>query len=92
MPAGRRYRVELTPAADRQFKKLPHEAQARLKKKLVALKDDPYPPGVERLRTPGALLRIRVGDYRIVYGVHDDLLLVLVIRLGHRREIYRDLP
>jgi mRNA interferase RelE/StbE len=52
---------------------------------------DPRPPGAEMLKSGESELRIRVGDWRVIYVVHDDELLVLVIKIGHRGDIYRAL-
>ncbi len=85
------YRVEFKPSARRQLRKLPLDAQARIVARAEALAHDPRPQGVEHLAGGDDLYRIRVGDYRIVYKIYDRVLLVLVVRLGHRREVYRGL-
>lgn len=74
--------------ADRQFRNLPSQIQQRLKSKIDSLATTPRPHGSEKLSGADLLYRIRVGDYRI-YAVEDDRLLVLVVKVGHRREIYR---
>jgi mRNA interferase RelE/StbE len=83
------YRVELLPVAQRQLEKCAPPIKQRLKTAIDRLASNPDPPGVERLKGQDRLLRIRVGDYRILYRVIDDRLVVLVIRVGHRREVYR---
>jgi mRNA interferase RelE/StbE len=84
------YSVELTPAAARQLRKLDRQVQVRMYAHLKGLQDDPRPPGVIQLRgTSETLHRIREGDYRIIYIIEDDLLLVLVVRIAHRSEAYR---
>jgi mRNA interferase RelE/StbE len=85
------YRVEFSRAADRQFRGLPRRVQARLKSRIDALAADPRPPGATRLSGADDLYRIRAGDYRVIYAVQDEVLLVLVVRVGHRREVYRRL-
>lgn len=81
------YRVELRPAAVRALRKLDPQIRRRVQGAITLLAQDPRPPGARALQgRPG--LRVRVGDYRIVYTVHDDVLLVVVIRLGHRRDVY----
>jgi mRNA interferase RelE/StbE len=81
------YRIELRPAAIRALRKLDPQVRRRIQGAIAMLAQDPRPPGARALRDrPG--LRVRVGDYRIIYTVHDDVLLVVVVRLGHRREIY----
>ncbi|HEU0129089.1 MAG TPA: type II toxin-antitoxin system RelE/ParE family toxin [Pseudonocardiaceae bacterium] len=84
------YRVELTTAAERQLRKLDKPIQKRPAIALAKLAADPRPAGVKALTGVPAALRIRVGDYRIVYLVQDQQLIVLVLGLGHRRQVYRD--
>lgn len=83
------YSVEFTTAAARQVKKLPRPARERLLSAIEKLGDDPRPPGCTKLVGEETAWRLRVGDYRIVYDVFDDVLTVLIVRAGHRREIYR---
>jgi mRNA interferase RelE/StbE len=81
------YRIELRPAAARALHKLDPQAQSRVRGAIALLAKDPRPPGARALQGRPAL-RVRVGDYRIIYTVHDDLLFV-VVQLGHRRDIYQ---
>jgi mRNA interferase RelE/StbE len=83
------YTVEFRPAARREFLRLTPEVQARIKPEIEALADTPRPLGCQKLGGSENLWRIRVGDYRIVYQVHDRVLLVVVVRIAHRREAYR---
>ena len=83
------YTVELSPAAVRQLRKLEGPNRKRILRAIAGLADDPRPSGVKALVGVPHALRIRVGDYRIVYEVHDGRLVVLVLALGHRREVYR---
>jgi mRNA interferase RelE/StbE len=89
--ADRRFRVDLAPAAGRQLAKLGSEAQRRIVRELHALEVEPRPRGAQQLSgVRGApYWRLRVGDYRVIYEIHDDRLLVLVIRIGHRGNVYR---
>lgn len=86
------YEVWFAPAAERDFKKLPRAAQVRLKKHIDALSGDPRPSGVAALSGEEHLYRIRAGDYRVVYAIQDEVLLLLLLRVGHRRDVYRRLP
>ncbi len=80
------YRIELRPAAARALRKLDPPVRDRIRGAISLLAEDPRPPAARALRgRPG--LRVR-GDYRIVYTVQDDVLLVVVITLGHRRDVY----
>ena len=81
------YQVEFTPAAHRQFRKLNPEVQRRLAPAIDALAEDPRPASAKKL-SGTELWRIRVGDYRVIYALDDGALTVLVVRLGHRREVY----
>lgn len=84
------YRVELKPQADRQLQRLPQPVQIRIVRALRGLADNPRPRGVKKLADDAEdLYRIRVGDYRVVYQIQDDRLIVLVVRVGHRRDVYR---
>ena len=81
------YRIELRPAAVRALRKLDPAVRGRLQGAIALLALDPRPPAARALQgRPG--LRVRVGDYRIIYAVHDDVLLVVVVTLGHRRDVY----
>jgi mRNA interferase RelE/StbE len=83
------YRIELSPRAQRDFKKLPKHIQPQIAKKIDALSEDPRPHGVEMLTDTDRLYRVRSGDYRVIYQIRDDVLLVLVVRIGDRKEIYK---
>lgn len=81
------YRIELRPAAVRALKKLDPPIRARVQGAIALLAEDPRPPAARALRgRPG--LRVRVDDYRIIYTVVDDVLLVVVVTVGHRRDVY----
>jgi mRNA interferase RelE/StbE len=84
------HRVELVSSAARAFRTFDRAVQQRLAKRIDALAHEPRPTGVEKLRGTRSRYRVRTGDYRIIYEVKDDLLLVLVVRIGHRREVYRN--
>ena len=83
------YAIELKPAAVRDLRKLAKGLQKRIAAKIDKLADNPRPPGVEKLSDGQDYYRLRAGDYRIIYEVKEAVLLVLVIRIGHRREIYQ---
>ena len=81
------HRIELRPAAVRTLRKLELWDRRRVQGAIALLARNPRPPGARALAgRPG--LRVRVGDYRISYTVTDDVLLVVVVTLGHRREVY----
>lgn len=81
------YRIELRPAAARALRELDPAVRRRVQGAIALLAHDPRPPAARALRgRPG--LRIRVGDYRVSYTVAADVLLVVVVTLGHRGEVY----
>ncbi len=81
------YRIELRPAAVRALRKLDPSVRHRLQGAIALLAQDPRPPAARALQGRAGL-RIRVGDYRIIYTVTDDVLLVVVVTIGHRRDVY----
>ena len=82
-------RVTLSPAAVRQLRKLDPQVRRRLQAAVELLAENPRPPAATQLVGGAGEWRVRTGDYRIIYEIHDDELLVLVLRVGHRREVYR---
>ena len=85
---GVTYHVVFRPAAIRALKRIDPSDRDRIRGAIALLSVDPRPPGARALRGRDAL-RVRVGQYRIIYTVRDDVLQVLVVTIGHRREVYR---
>ena len=83
-----RYSIEVAPSARKALRKLPLPMRRRIQIAIDELADNPFPPGVKKLHGDQAY-RIRVGDYRVIYDVEHRRLIILVIRIGHRREVYR---
>ncbi|SDB89238.1 mRNA interferase RelE/StbE [Sanguibacter gelidistatuariae] len=82
-----RYRTELRPAAVRTLKQIDRHDRDRIRGAIALLGQDPRPPGAKALHgRPG--FRVRVGGHRIIYAIHDDVLLVVVVTFGHRRDVY----
>lgn len=86
-----RYQVEITRDALRALAKLDKPVRRRVQAAIEALGEQPRPHGAVALHELPGAYRIRVGDYRVIYTIDDGRLIVLVVDLGHRREIYRDL-
>ena len=82
------YRVTLAPSAARQLRKFDPDARRRLQAAIELLAIDPRPPAATRLVGGSGEWRVRTGNYRIVYEINDNELVVLVLRMGRRREIY----
>jgi mRNA interferase RelE/StbE len=76
-------------AAARQIEALDRTTQARIISRLETLEEEPRPPTAKKLKGEHGTWRVRVGDYRIVYTIEDNRLLILVVKVGHRREVYR---
>jgi mRNA interferase RelE/StbE len=85
------YRIELIPKAERDFKSLDGSVRQRIKQRIDSLAENPFPSGIKKIEGEDELYRLRVGDYRILYQVKGKILLVLIIGIGHRRDIYRRL-
>ena len=84
------YKVEVRRRAQRALDKLPKNDFQAVVQTIKELAQTPRPKGVEKVKTTG-LWRVRQGDYRIIYAIDDKEHLVIVVRVGHRREIYRSL-
>ncbi len=82
-----RYKIELRPAAARALLKLDPQVARRVQAAIALLAEDPRPPASRPLRGRPAW-RVRVGDYRVIYTIEDDVLLIVVVTLGHRRDVY----
>lgn len=83
------YSILLAPAAERQLRALPEPAQKRIVKRLRRLKEKPRPEGATKLAGEDDLYRIRDGDYRIIYTIRNKELIILIVKIGHRKEVYR---
>ena len=82
------YSIELTRSAAKEIERVPLKDRRRIIDRIAALAEDPRPVGAERLSGDDKY-RIRQGDYRILYEIIDHALVVTVVRVGHRREVYR---
>lgn len=84
-----KYEVEFTKSALRSLEQVRGKDRARIAKRIDMLAENPRPTGVKRLQGGQGEHRLRVGDFRIIYLIDDNRLLVMVIRLGDRKDIYR---
>lgn len=84
-----RYRIEVTRAAERDLRALPDNLLKRVDVKILSLAANPRPDGVRKLAGSDSLYRVRVGDYRIIYEVQDRAILIIIVRVRHRGEVYR---
>ena len=83
------YRVEIARRAVKVLATLPRKDQQRIRAAIELLAATPRPPGCVAITGETSVYRVRVGDYRVMYEVHDEVLLIQVVRIGHRREVYR---
>jgi len=83
------YAIEVLPAAERDLRKVHPQMRARIRGAVLKLAAEPRPPGARALKDRPGYLRVRVGDYRIIYTIEDDVLRVIVVRVRHRRDVYR---
>lgn len=85
------YQIEFTKGATKQLNKLPNNIKERIDAKILDLALEPRPDGVKKLKGDENTYRIRVSDYRVIYEIYDDVLLISIVKLGHRSEIYKEL-
>jgi mRNA interferase RelE/StbE len=83
------YSILLAPPAERHLTSLTDSVQKRIVKRLKSLRENPRPQGVKKLAGEEDLYRIREGTYRIIYTIQDKELIVLVVKIGNRKEVYR---
>ena len=85
-----KYRIEVSATAEKQIRKLNKADQIRVLRAIQNLAKEPRPPGTRRLRGYEDVYRIRVGTYRILYSIESGRLLIIVLKVGHRRDVYRE--
>ena len=83
------YTVTFRPSARKSLGKLPRRDQVRIVSAAEALSQEPHPLGSKKLSAEENLWRIRVGSYRVIYQIQDDKLFILVVKIGHRKDVYR---
>ncbi len=83
------YRIVFKPRVRKELLRLPVTISTRIEQHIDALTDQPRPPGVVKLQGEDNAWRIRVGNYRIVYEIHDRQIVIVVLRIAHRKDVYR---
>ena len=83
------YEIAYAQSALKSLRKLDRGVARRIIQAIDALAHDPRPHGCKQVKGGDGEMRIRIGDYRVIYDISDDEVLILVLRVGHRREIYR---
>ena len=83
------YHIESKKSVRKDFKRIQLKDRKEIINLIETLSDDPRPMGSKKLKSKGSLYRIRYRDYRVLYEIHDDIVTVIVIRVGHRKNVYR---
>ena len=83
------YQIEIKPSASRELEKLPRQVIPRIVATIKELAENPYPQGVKKLTGFDRTYRIRVGDYRVLYDIYENRLVIEIIRIRHRKDAYR---
>lgn len=83
------YRIKVAPAAVRQLRMLDVAARRRVQAAIELLAEHPRPSGARKLAGGDGEWRVRTGDFRVVFEINDDVLLILVVAVGHRRDVYQ---
>jgi len=85
------YRIEIKGSAAKALKKIPKANGKSIVEKIDSLSESPPNPDTTKMKGDNPFHKVRVGDYRIVYEIQEDVLVILVIKIGHRKDIYRNL-
>lgn len=85
------YALEYKSSVKKELRKLTKHDRTAIVQKIQNLKNNPLPEGSAKLKGSNDLFRIRYGDYRVIYQLQKKVLLIIIIRIGHRREIYKNL-
>ena len=83
------YRIEVSATAERQIRKLPRADQLRVVRAIQALSTDPRPPGCRKLSEYEDVFRVRIGRYRVLYSIEGRRLVIILLKVGDRKDIYR---
>ena len=83
------YEIEISRTAEKQLEKLSREDQLRVVRAVLALAEEPHPRGSRKLSGYDDVFRIRVGRYRVLYSVFESRLVIIILKVGHRKDVYR---
>jgi len=83
------YEIEISRTAEKQLKRLSVDDQLRVVRAVLALAEEPHPRGSRKLSGYDDVFRIRVGHYRLLYSISSTQLVIIILKIGHRREVYR---
>jgi mRNA interferase RelE/StbE len=83
------YRIEVSATAERQLKKIRREDKVRILRAVSALASEPRPDGCKKMSGYDDIYRIRIGNYRVIYEIDGKRIIIVILKIGHRREVYR---
>ena len=86
------YSIEFRPAVLKSLKRFPKRDLVRIKKKIEELGSNLPAPDTTKMKGDNFFHKVRSGDYRIIYEIHDDRLVILVVKVGHGKDVYKKLP
>jgi len=86
-----KYGIEFKKSAAKALKKIPKSDQKRIGNRIDSLSENSPDPATTKMKGDNPFHRIRIGDYRIIYEIHGDILLIVVLKIGPRKEVYRRL-
>ena len=86
------YFVEFRPAVLKSLKRFPKRDLVQIKKKTEELGSNLPAPNTTKMKGDNSFHKVRSGDYRIIYEIHDDRLVILIVKVGHRKDVYKKLP
>ena len=86
-----KYSIEFKRSAAKVLRKIPNPDRRRIRDKIDSFVDNLPDPAITKMKGDNPFHRVRAGDYRIIYEIHEDILLILVLKIGHRKEVYRTL-
>ena len=86
------FSIEFRPSVLKDIERFPKRDLMRIKKKIVDLSENLPDPATTKMKGNNSFHKIRSGDYRIIYEIHSDRLVILVVKVGHRKDIYNNLP
>jgi len=86
-----KYKVGFKKSAAKALKLIPKSDQKRIARKIDSLAESTQDPNITKLKGDNPFHKVRIGNYRVIYEIQDDILLILIVKIGHRKDIYRNL-
>ena len=86
-----KYRIEIKRSAAKAFRKIPKPDRKCISEKIDSLAEKLPNPDITKMKGNNPFHKVRVGNYRIIYEIQDDVLVILIVKIGHRKDIYRNL-